>query len=259
MLDIDLNCDMGESFGTYSIGHDEEILPLVTSVNIACGFHAGDPRTMRRTVELAMKYGCAIGAHPGFDDRYGFGRRDIEVTPQEASDLITYQVGALYGFVKAAGTIMQHVKPHGALYNMAARRADLADAVATAVQKVDKNLLLFGLCGSEIIRAGERVGVQTVSEVFADRAYRQDGSLVSRRLVNAVIDDPRLAAQHALKMVRNGRTDTIDGNGIEIRAETICIHGDTPNALSIAREVRRALEEASIHVSAPTSLNVRTL
>ncbi|MGH9899002.1 MAG: LamB/YcsF family protein [Pyrinomonadaceae bacterium] len=251
MLSVDLNCDMGESFGAYSIGHDEEIVPFVTSINIACGFHAGDPKTMRRTVDLAIKHGCGIGAHPGFEDLLGFGRRDIEATPQEVCDLVTYQIGALYGFVKATGAVMQHVKPHGALYNMAARRADLADAIATAVQRIDKNLLLFGLSGSELIRAGKQAGLRTVSEVFADRTYQQDGSLTSRRLSNAVIDDPRLAAEHALKMVRDGRTGTVDGSEIEIKAETICIHGDTPNASNIAREIRKALAEASIEVSSP--------
>ncbi len=181
MNKIDLNCDMGESFGAYQMGRDKEILDYVTSANIACGFHAGDPATMRRTVRLALGKNVGIGAHPGLPDLVGFGRRPMEISPQEAYDLVVYQIGALYGFVKAEGGQLQHVKPHGALFNMAVKDADLSEAIAEAVYKVDPELILFGLPGSELVNAGKKASLRTASEVFSDRTYQEDGSLTSRR------------------------------------------------------------------------------
>ncbi|MBX6364774.1 MAG: LamB/YcsF family protein [Gemmatimonadetes bacterium] len=247
---IDLNCDMGESFGAYRIGADDAVLPHITSANIACGFHGGDPGVMRRTVAAALRHGVAVGAHPGLPDLVGFGRRAMEITPEEAYDLVVYQVGALLGFAAAAGARLQHVKPHGALYNMAAADAALADAVAAAVRDVDRGLILFGLAGSELVAAGERAGVRTAAEAFADRAYTRDGALVSRRLAGALITDPDDAVRRALRMVLEGRVRAIDGADVPLHADTICIHGDGAHAAEFARRLRAALEDAGVEVAA---------
>jgi UPF0271 protein len=245
---VDLNCDMGEGFGRYSLGNDEEILSFVTSANIACGFHAGDPSVMKKTVRAAVGKGVAIGAHPGYQDLQGFGRRFIDVTPDEAYDLVVYQVGALLGFVATAGAGMQHVKPHGALYNAAAADTELSEAIASAVRDVDADLILFGLSGSELISAGERAGLTTASEVFADRTYRRDGALTPRREPGAVIVDHELAAEQAVRMVTEGRVASRDGEDVEVRADTICIHGDGPHAVEFARVIRTRLEGSGIEV-----------
>ncbi|NGQ93668.1 LamB/YcsF family protein [Brevibacillus sp. SYP-B805] len=247
---VDINCDLGESFGAYRIGNDEEVLPLITSANIACGFHAGDPGTMRRTVHLALAQGVAIGAHPGLPDLIGFGRRNMEISPQEAYDMVVYQIGALDAFVRAQGGRMQHVKPHGALYNMAAKDDKLAEAIAEAVYKVSPDLILFGLSGSALIRAGEKIGLRTASEVFADRTYQQDGSLTPRHAPDALIDDPVTAARQVLRMVREGKVMSRQGVDVPITAETICIHGDGPHALQFARRIRELLETAGVAVRA---------
>jgi 5-oxoprolinase (ATP-hydrolysing) subunit A len=245
---VDLNCDMGESFGKYSLGNDEEILSFVTSANIACGFHAGDPSVMKKTVRAAVDKGVAIGAHPGYQDLQGFGRRFIDVTPDEAYDLVVYQVGALLGFVATAGAGMKHVKPHGALYNAAAADTELSEAIARAVSDVDGDLILFGLSGSELISAGERAGLTTASEVFADRTYRRGGALTPRREPGAVIVDHELATEQAVRMVREGRVASRDGEDVEVRADTICIHGDGPHAVEFARVIRTRLDESGIEV-----------
>jgi UPF0271 protein len=229
---IDLNCDIGEGFGVYRTGEDERLLDIVTSANIACGFHAGDPATMRRTVGLCAERGVAIGAHPGLPDMAGFGRREMAISPQEAYDMTVYQVGALYGFVRAEGAIMRHVKPHGALYNMAAADAALAEAVAEAVRRVDAALVLVGLAGSELIRAGARAGLLTAEEAFADRRYRPDGTLVPRREPGALIADAAEAVPQVLRLAAEGR------------AQTVCVHGDGPHALEFAALVRRGLQDA---------------
>jgi UPF0271 protein len=246
MYRVDLNCDMGESFGVYRIGNDEDILNYVTSANIACGFHAGDPSTMRRTVHMALEKGVSIGAHPGLPDLIGFGRRNMAITPEEAYDLIVYQVGALYAFVKAAGGNMQHVKPHGALYNMAAKDQALSEAIAKAVYDIDPTLVLFGLAGSELIKAGERIGLKTANEVFADRTYQQDGSLTSRREPNALINDEQEAIQQVIRMVKEGKVRSQQGVDVNIQADTICIHGDGPHALTFAKKIREDLIESGI-------------
>lgn len=253
MRRVDLNCDMGESFGAYRLGADEGVLPFVTSANIACGFHAGDPAVMRRTVQAAVEHGVAVGAHPGLPDLVGFGRRDMAITPEEAYDLVVYQIGALLGFVRATGVPLAHVKPHGALYNMAARSTPLAGAIARAVRDVDPALLLVGLAGSELIAAGEGVGLATASEVFADRNYQSDGSLVPRNSPRALVGDPDDALRRVVRMVTEGVVVSLDGAEVPVRADTICVHGDGPHAAEIARALRAGLEAAGITVAAPLS------
>ncbi len=249
-LRIDLNCDMGESFGAYRLGRDEEVMPHVTSISIACGYHAGDPATMRATVKRALEHGVAVGAHPGLPDREGFGRRAMRITPQEAHDLALYQIGALNAFVKAEGGVMQHVKPHGALYNMAAADPELAAALAEAAYAADPELILFGLAGSELIAAGRRIGVRTAGEAFSDRAYQPDGSLVPRPSPGALIEDEERAAQRVIRMVEEGKVFAAGGTDIAVQAETVCIHGDEPNAPRLALALRARLRSAGIEVRA---------
>lgn len=246
---VDLNCDMGESFGAYKMGRDEEILDYVTSANIACGFHAGDPSTMRKTVRLALEKNVGIGAHPGFQDLVGFGRRNIDITLQEAYDIVVYQIGALYAFVKSEGGKLQHVKPHGALYNIAAKNAPIAQAIAEAVYKVDPELILLGLAGGELVKAGKKIGLKTASEVFSDRTYQEDGSLTSRREANALIKDHDAACRQVIRMVKEGKVTSLQGKDVSIQADTICIHGDGEHALDFAKYIRKALKEANITVT----------
>lgn len=250
MLRVDLNCDMGESFGIWRLGDDEAVLPYITSANIACGFHAGDPSTMRRTVRMALDQGVAVGAHPGLPDLLGFGRRNLAITPEEAYDLVVYQVGALAAFVKAEGGRLQHVKPHGALYNMAAKDRALAEAIAAAVAAVDPDLILFGLAGSELVRAGERAGLRVAAEAFADRTYQADGSLTPRRMPGAVIDDPNRAAEQVIRLVKEGKVRAAGGTDVAVRADTVCLHGDGARAVELARAIRARLEAEGIAVKA---------
>lgn len=245
---IDLNCDMGESFGAYMMGNDVEILNTITSANIACGFHAGDPTIMRKSVQLALEKNVAIGAHPGLQDLIGFGRREIAITPREAYDLTVYQIGALYGFVKSEGGEIQHVKPHGALYNMAAKNAQLAEAIAEAVYKVNPELILFGLSGSELIKAAENIGLQTANEVFSDRTYQPDGSLTSRQESNALITNDDIAIKQIVRMVKEGKVKTVNGDDVNIDAQTICIHGDGATALQFAKRIPIALKAEGIEI-----------
>jgi UPF0271 protein len=245
---VDLNCDMGESFGTYKMGNDEEILDFVTSANIACGFHAGDPSTMRKTVKLALEKGVGIGAHPGFQDLTGFGRRNVHVTPREAYEIVLYQIGALYGFVKAEGAEMQHVKPHGALFNMAATDAALAEAIAEAVYAINPQLILFGLSGSEIVKAGEKIGLRTANEVFSDRTYQTNGTLTNRKEANALITDTDTAIQQVVRMVKEGIVTSTLGTEVPIQADTVCIHGDGIHALDFARRISETLKTSGIGV-----------
>jgi UPF0271 protein len=245
---VDLNCDMGESFGAWRMGSDAAVMPFVTSTSIACGYHGGDPSVMRETVRLAMEHNVAIGAHPSFQDLAGFGRREMHVSAQEAYDLVVYQIGALSGFVRAAGGTMRHVKPHGALYNMAARNVELAESIANAVLDVDPSLVLYGLSGSELTKAGERAGLRVAHEAFADRTYRRDGQLTSRRLPNAMISDAERSAKQVLRMVTEGRVATIDGGEVELRADTICLHGDATHAVEFARRLRERLKAEGVEV-----------
>jgi 5-oxoprolinase (ATP-hydrolysing) subunit A len=249
---VDLNCDMGESFGAWRMGDDEAMMRTITSANVACGAHAGDPEVMRRTVRLAREQGVSVGAHPSFPDLAGFGRREMNLSPPEVEGLVAYQLGALWAIARAEGVTLRHVKPHGALYNMAARDGTIADAIARAVHAFDPSLVLFGLAGSLMLPAGEAAGLQVASEVFADRAYERDGSLASRGKPGSVIHDPDQVAARAVQMVREARVVALSGESIAVKADTICVHGDTPGAPELARRIRAALEEAGIDVRAIT-------
>jgi len=248
---IDLNCDMGESYGPYLIGNDEAILPYITSANIACGFHAGDAGVMKRTVRMALSQQVSIGAHPGLPDMQGFGRREMAISAEEAYDMVVYQIGALYGFVKSEGGMLHHVKPHGALYNMSAIDKNLANAIAEAVYKVDPALILYGLSGSELISAGERIGLRVANEVFADRTYQDDGNLTSRRLPSALITSEDQALAQSIQMVCSQTVVTARGLTIPIAAETICIHGDGKHALEFAAKLHMAFKERNIGLKSP--------
>jgi len=247
---IDLNGDVGESFGAYEIGHDAALIPVLTSANVACGFHAGDPGVMRATVALAREHGIAIGAHPGFPDLAGFGRREIKASAREVEDFVAYQIGALAGIAAAQSMRVTHVKPHGALYNMAARDEVLADAIARATASVDRSLMLFGLPGSKSLDAARRHGLRAVSEAFADRAYRADGSLVPRSEPGAVIDDADAVVERAVSIARDRVVVAADGTRVTLDVETICVHGDTPGAAVLAARVRQALSDAGIQIRA---------
>ncbi len=249
---IDLNADAGESFGAWSMGYDTALFPHVTSVNIACGFHAGDPSVLRRTIRMAAAAGLRVGAHPGLPDLQGFGRRSMGLTPSEVEDVVLYQVAAVAGIARAEGVRIAHVKPHGALYNQAVGDPSIADAIARAVAKADPMLVLVGLAGSALVDAARRAGLQGEAEAFADRAYLADGSLVPRGLEGAVIDDLATVAARAVGIVRDRCVSTLNGAAeLDLRADTLCIHGDTPGASGLARAVRMALEAAGVRVAAP--------
>ncbi|WP_010677264.1 5-oxoprolinase subunit PxpA [Bacillus timonensis] len=250
MKSIDLNCDLGESFGAYSIGNDEQILSFISSANIACGFHAGDPRVMNQTVQLAKKYGVAIGAHPGFQDLIGFGRRAMAVSPSEIYDLILYQIGAISAFCQAHDVKLSHVKPHGALYNMAAVDTSLGEAIARAIAHFDPTLALYGLSGSKLIEAGEIHGLKTISEVFADRTYQSDGTLTPRTQPNAIIHNSGDAIKQVLQMVKEQTVQTTTSEIIPIKAQSICVHGDNEHALKFVQELRQALSNEGIQIKA---------
>lgn len=248
---IDLNGDVGESFGRYTLGGDEALMPALTSANIACGFHAGDPGVMRATVDLARSHGVAIGAHPGFPDLVGFGRRALAASPREVEDLVLYQVGALAAIARAQGTRLRHVKPHGALYNQAASDLSLAEAVARAVAAFDPSLVLVGLSGSKLLEAGRHAGLGVAAEAFADRAYQSDGTLVPRDRPGAVLTDADTVAERALAMVRDRAVTAEDGARVELAIDTLCLHGDTPAAASLAGRVREVLAAAGVVLAAP--------
>jgi 5-oxoprolinase (ATP-hydrolysing) subunit A len=248
MVRVDLNSDLGESFGNYTLGCDAEVLKYVTSANIACGFHAGDPTVMRKTIKLALASGTALGAHPGLPDLQGFGRRNMAITPQEAYDITVYQIGALYAFAKAEGACLQHVKAHGALYNMAAKDKKLAEALAEAVYAVNPEMILFGLAGSAMITAAEKLGLKTASEVFADRSYQKDGSLTPRNMAGAMITEDSAALAQVMKMVLNGRVTTLAGEEIILKADTICVHGDGAKAIEFTKKIRSSLLESGVEV-----------
>lgn len=245
---VDLNADMGEGFGRYDLD-DGALLGIVTSASVACGFHAGDPIVMRETVAQAVKRGVVVGAHPGYPDLVGFGRRDLAATPDEIEAFVVYQIGALQAVCTAAGTRLRYVKAHGALYNRAARDLAAADAIARAVRAVDSSLALLGLAGSAMIAAAERAGVRAVSEAFVDRAYRLDGTLVPRAEGGAVLTDVEAIADRALRMVETGTVAASDGSVIDVRAESFCTHGDGPHAVAIVRAVRARLETAGVIIA----------
>jgi UPF0271 protein len=250
MKTIDLNSDLGESYGAYTIGNDQEVLKYISSANIACGFHAGDYNVLMETVKTAAGLGVSIGAHPGFPDLAGFGRRDMFMSREEIFNLVVYQIGAIQAAATVYGTHVHHVKPHGALYNLASKDSEVAMAIAKAVHTVDSNLILFGLAGSELVRAGEKVGLKVAQEVFADRTYQPDGTLTPRSHSDAMIHDSNLAVERVLRMVTDGKVEAVDGQDISIQADTICVHGDEPEALEFVRKLRAKLEEEQVEIQA---------
>jgi len=253
-LRVDLNCDCGESFGRWRLGTDEEILKLVSSANVACGFHAGDPETMRRTVRLAADAGVAIGAHPGLPDRLGFGRRALAITPEEAYASVLYQIGALEAFVRAAGETLRHVKPHGALYTMAAKDEALSEALVAATRAAGSDLIFVGLAGTAMERAASRLAVPFAAEVFADRTVLADGTLTPRSRSDAFVNDAAEAAERVVTMVHDGRVRAVTGEWIPVRADTVCLHGDNPEAVAFARALRQRLGETGIAIAALESV-----
>lgn len=248
---IDLNCDMGESFGAYQLGDDAALMPFITSANIACGFHAGDPAVMKRTVKLAMKNNVSIGAHPGLPDLQGFGRRTMAISPEEAYDMVVYQVGALSAFVKSEGGVLNHVKPHGALYNSSAINKLLAEAIAEAIYKIDPTLILFGLSGSESVLAAKKTGLKVANEVFADRTYQENGTLTARNIPGALITDHTTAVTQVMNLIKHGKVKSLQGSEVKIAADTICIHGDGEHAATFATLIFEALKREGINLSAP--------
>jgi len=248
-LRIDINCDLGESYGRFKVGQDSRIMPHITSANVACGFHAGDPVTMAHTVDLAKRCGVAVGAHPGYPDLMGFGRREMKLNSEETKSYIMYQIGALQAFAAASSISLQHVKPHGALYNMATRDRDLSKIIVEAVQCIDSDLILVGPPTSMIAKVASEMGLRVALEVFADRAYNSDGTLVSRSQPDSVIEDPKLVVERARKMIEQGTVLAVNGEIVHLgEIHTICVHGDTPNAVEMARTLKSKLLAAKIDV-----------
>ncbi|MBI5975868.1 5-oxoprolinase subunit PxpA [Staphylococcus canis] len=248
MTKVDLNCDLGESFGNYQIGNDSSIIPLITSANVACGFHAGDPDVMAKTVKLAKAHQVGIGAHPGFNDLQGFGRRNLDMSPEEIYNMVIYQIGALKSFCDVENVPLNHVKPHGALYQMGARNPEIARVIAQAVYDVDPNIHFVGLSNSILIDEAKKVGLKTASEVFADRRYENDGQLVSRKKDGAVIEDTDEALKQVVRMVTEGKVTAITGEDVDISADTICVHGDGAHALEFVEQIRKKLSEVNIDI-----------
>jgi len=246
---IDLNCDMGESYGAWKMGNDAEVMRYITSANIACGFHGGDPATIRKTVALALERGVAIGAHPSLPDRQGFGRRVMQIKPQEMYDLVVYQAGAVEAFARAAGARLHHVKCHGALYNMAATDEALSEAMVRAVK--DLGVMLYALSNSKNHAVAKKAGIPVAGEVFADRGYADDGTLAPRDLPGGLIEDPAQAVKQALAMIEQGYVTSLSGRRIPVAADTLCLHGDQPGAVAFARGLRQAFSEKGISIAAP--------
>ncbi len=246
---VDINSDLGESFGAYTIGDDAAMMPVITSANVACGFHGGDPLVMERTVRLARAHGVGIGAHPGLPDLVGFGRRDMRLSPDELRTAHVYQIGALWAFAQAQGVPLQHVKSHGALYNMAAKDEGASRAIVDAVMSVDRRLILVALYGSLMERIGRERGLRVAREAFGDRGYERDGSLVSRAKPGALITDPDAVARRVVRMASEGAVETVDGGEIRIQPDTICFHGDTPGAPRLVRAARDALTRAGVEIA----------
>ncbi|MBQ9526454.1 MAG: LamB/YcsF family protein [Fretibacterium sp.] len=245
---VDLNSDLGESFGAWKMGQDADVLTFVSSANVACGFHAGDPLVMKKTVEAAVKAGVAVGAHPGYPDLVGFGRRAVACSPDELYTDTLYQIGALKAFCEAAGTKLQHVKPHGAMYNSAAKKIEEATALAQAVKDSGAGIILMGLAGSEFDEAAEKVGVPYAAEAFADRGYMNDGTLVPRKMEGAFVRDVEVAAKRVIRMVKEGVVEAIDGTVVKLRPHSICLHGDSPTAVQMAQTLCTRLIEAGIDI-----------
>lgn len=248
MYQIDLNCDLGESFGKYKIGMDEEVIPLISSANVACGYHASDPIVMQKTIAMTKKFGTAVGAHPGFPDLMGFGRRNLSVSPAEAKAYTLYQLGALDAFCRTQGVKLQHVKPHGALYNMAAKDYELARGICEAIYEFDKDLIVLALSGGQLIRAGQDIGLRTALEFFSDRAYEEDGTLVNRRKEGAVITDENEALARVVRMIKENKLTAITGKDISIKADSVCVHGDGVKALGFVKKIREKLTDEQIAI-----------
>lgn len=248
MYRVDLNSDLGESFGRYTLGSDDQIIPLITSANVACGFHASDPVVMKKTIEMAREAGIHVGAHPGYPDLMGFGRRNMTISPAEAKAYTLYQIGALDAFCKAAGLEMQHVKPHGAFYNMAAKDYKLAHGICEAIAEYNPKLILMALSGSEMIRAAEDCGLRAASEVFADRAYEEDGTLVNRSKEGAMITDEDEAIARVVRMIKEQKVTAITGKDIPLKADSICVHGDGAKALAFVAKIRETLTKEGIEI-----------
>ena len=255
MITIDINADVGESFGAFSVGEDQELFKVITSANIACGFHAGDFSVMNRTVKEAKKNNLSIGAHPGFPDLQGFGRRNMIMSPEEIYEMVIYQVGALKAFCQLHHVRLNHVKPHGALYNMAAKDSSIAKAVAQATFDMEPDLILYGLCNSELIDAGKMIGLQTAQEAFADRLYDEDGQLVNRTEPNAILTTDEDIVTQVLRIVKDRQVKTKSGDSIRIHANTLCFHGDGKNVSAVVRKVRKVLEENNVRI-APLELGI---
>lgn len=249
MFKIDLNSDLGESFGTYKLGMDEEVIQLVSSANIACGYHASDPLVMNQTILLAREHGIKIGAHPGFPDLMGFGRRNMVVSTSEAKAYMLYQMGALDAFCRSNQVKMQHVKPHGALYNMAAKDSVLAEAICEAIASFDPNLILLGLAGSQMIKAAKKKGLRVASEIFADRAYEEDGTLVDRRKEGSMITEEDLAIARMVRVVKKGIITSITGEDISVEAHSICVHGDGEKALLFVQRLHEVFATEGIAIA----------
>jgi UPF0271 protein len=248
-LRIDINCDLGESYGHFKVGQDAQIMPHITSANVACGFHSGDPVTIAHTVKMAKKYGVAVGAHPGYPDLLGFGRREMKLSTEETRSYITYQIGALQAFAKASNISLQHVKPHGALYNVAAKDRDVSRSITEAVHSVDSELILLAPPNSVISKVASESGLRVALEVFADRAYNSDGTLVSRAQAHSLIIDPGHVVERARRMIEKGTVLAVNGETVHLgEVHTICIHGDTPNAAEMARTLKSKLLAARIEV-----------
>jgi 5-oxoprolinase (ATP-hydrolysing) subunit A len=251
MKSVDINCDMGESYGAWKMGEDAAVMPYITSANVACGFHGGDPGTIRTTVALALAHGVAIGAHPSLPDLQGFGRRVMKISPQDMYDLVLYQAGAVEAFVRAAGARLHHVKCHGALYNMAANDAGLAEAMARAVKDLGGGLILYALSNSLMMNTAKKLGIRVAGEVFADRGYADDGTLAPRGSPGAMIEDAALAAQRAVSMVEDGYVTALSGVRVPVSPDTLCLHGDQPGAVAFAKAIRKAFSEHGIAVASP--------
>ncbi len=245
---IDINCDMGESFGAYTLGRDKEVMDYITSANIACGWHAGDPLVMEQTVRLAKEKGVAVGAHPGYPDLMGFGRRRMDLSPKEMEAYILYQIGAFYAFARAHGLRLQHVKAHGALANLAFVDFEVAKTIAESAARFDRDIIFVAMAGTVMVDAAKRVGIRFAEEVFADRVYNPDGTLQSRKIAGSVIHDAEKAARQALTMVKEGYVVAHDGTKVRVKPETICVHGDTPTAVVILQKIREELKMAAVAV-----------
>jgi UPF0271 protein len=248
---IDINCDMGESYGAWKMGADAEVMPYISSANVACGFHGGDPATIRQTVRLAVDHGVAVGAHPSLPDLQGFGRRAMKISPQDMYDLIVYQAGAVQAFARAAGAKLHHVKCHGALYNMAASDEALSEAMARAVKDLGNAVILYALSNSTMMQVGRKLGIKVAGEVFADRGYADDGTLSPRGKPGAMIEDAAVAVERALAMIEKGYVTALSGKHVPVAADTLCLHGDQPGAVTFAKAIRKAFAERGIKVAVP--------